>query len=64
MQTTLEVLQNSFKTELINDPIIKVSHPIKGRIPEAKHKPSKDLLENEKIQRQNSQTSIGRRKSQ
>ena len=48
VQTTLEVLQNSFKTELINDPIIKVSHPIKGRIPEAKHKSSKDLLENEK----------------
>lgn len=29
-------------------PVIRVSHPIKGRIPEAKGKPSKELLPNEK----------------
>ncbi len=30
-----------------SDPLIRVSHPIKGRIPEARNKPAKDLLPSE-----------------
>lgn len=38
----------SFRGERISDPHIRVSHPIKGRVPEAVGKPAKDLLEKEK----------------
>lgn len=34
--------------EAILKPDIRLSHPIKGRIPEARNKPAKDLLEHEK----------------
>lgn len=34
--------------ETILKPDIRLSHPIKGRIPDARNKPAKDLLENEK----------------
>ena len=34
--------------ETILKPDIRLSHPIKGRIPEARNKPAKDLLEHEK----------------
>lgn len=37
-----------FKGEAILSPSIRLSHPIKGRIPNAKDKPAKDLLEHEK----------------
>ena len=37
-----------FKGEIISKPVIRVSHPITGRIPEAKGKAAKDLLEHEK----------------
>jgi len=40
--------RNWFKNEIILDPAIKVSHPVKGRIPEAMGKPAKLLAENEK----------------
>ena len=39
---------NVFNGEAIGDPMIRVSHPITGRIPEAKGKPAKDLLHHEK----------------
>lgn len=45
---TSEVVNNVFKSEQVLHPAIRVSHPIKGRTPEAKDKPAKDLLENEK----------------
>jgi hypothetical protein len=38
----------AFPNEHISKPAIRVSHPIKGRIPEAVGKPAKDLLEHEK----------------
>jgi hypothetical protein len=37
-----------FKGEVILRPNIRLSHPIKGRVPEAKEKAAKDLLEHEK----------------
>jgi hypothetical protein len=38
----------AFPNERIDDPSIRVSHPVKGRIPEAVGKAAKDLLEFEK----------------
>jgi hypothetical protein len=43
-----EVVGHAYKGEKILQPSIRMSHPIKGRIPEAKHKTAKDLLESEK----------------
>ncbi|MCP9762988.1 DUF3871 family protein [Lacihabitans soyangensis] len=43
-----EVASHVFKNETILPPSLRVSHPIKGRIPEAKEKSAKDLLEHEK----------------
>ncbi len=48
IQTTMEVAQSSYSTETILSPNIRLSHPVKGRIPEARDKPAKDLLEHEK----------------
>lgn len=43
-----EVSGQVFPHETMLQPSIRVSHPIKGRIPEAKDKAAKDLLEHEK----------------
>lgn len=43
-----EVAGQVFSHETILQPTVRVSHPIKGRIPEAKDKPAKELLEHEK----------------
>jgi hypothetical protein len=43
-----DVVKEHFSRDITTDPAIKVSHPIKGRIPEAKNKPAKDLQEHEK----------------
>jgi hypothetical protein len=43
-----EVTSHVFSQETILNPSLRVSHPIKGRIPEAKDKAAKDLLEHEK----------------
>lgn len=43
-----ETVGRFFSREIIGSPSIRVSHPIKGRIPEAKRKPAKDLQEWEK----------------
>lgn len=48
IETILFVAQQVFGGELILKPAIRVSHPIKGRIPTAVDKPAKDLLEHEK----------------
>jgi hypothetical protein len=45
---TQEVAYHVFANETINVPSVRVSHPIKGRIPEAKEKSAKELLEHEK----------------
>lgn len=47
----IEVVQGAvtkfFHGEPILAPAVRVSHPIKGRIPEARHKPAKELKKNE-----------------
>ena len=48
INSTLEVINHVYKNEQILSPAIRVSHPIKGRTPEAKDKPAKDLFEHEK----------------
>ncbi|GAB3164186.1 DUF3871 family protein [Telluribacter humicola] len=48
INATGEVVSNLFQHEIITHPHIRVSHPIKGRVPEAKDKPAKQLEEWEK----------------
>jgi hypothetical protein len=48
IDTTMEIVSEIYLGETILSPSVRVSHPIKGRIPEAKDKPAKDLLEHEK----------------
>lgn len=43
IESMMEVTQRAFPAERINQPAIRVSHPIKGRIPEAKHKKAHEL---------------------
>lgn len=43
-----EVIQQFFKHEQILKPAIRVSHPVKGRVPEAMGKPANQLREDEK----------------
>src|SRR5688572_13081445 len=45
---TSSAVADVFRGETILKPSVRVSHPIKGRIPEAKNKPAKDLLVHEK----------------
>ena len=46
--TVLDAAQKVFPFEEISDPAIRVSHVVKGRIPEAIHKPVSQLLESDK----------------
>jgi hypothetical protein len=48
IETTYASIQTLFGNQAISVPDIRVSHEIKGRIPEAIGKPVKDLLEHEK----------------
>lgn len=48
IETTYESIQSIFGNQAISEPDIRVSHEIKGRIPEAIGKPVKELLEHEK----------------
>ncbi len=48
IETTMKVVSEVYSGETILSPSIRVSHPIKGRIPEAKNKPANELLEHEK----------------
>lgn len=48
IETVWEAANKVFFNETIEYPIIRVSHVIKGRTPEAIHKPVKDLLETDK----------------
>ena len=45
---TQDVLHHYLEGETILAPQIRVSHPIKGRVPEARFKPTSELLEQEK----------------
>src|SRR5680860_771500 len=48
ISTVQYVTEQIFGGEQILKPAVRVSHPIKGRIPSAVGKPAKDLMENEK----------------
>lgn len=48
IEATFQVASEIYAGETILRPSIRVSHPIKGRIPEAKNKAANDLLEHEK----------------
>ncbi|WP_229311423.1 DUF3871 family protein [Larkinella rosea] len=45
IESALETVERLFPHESILEPSIRVSHPIKGRIPSARNKPAKDLEE-------------------
>lgn len=48
IDATIQAIGKAFNGEPILRPAIRLSHPIKGRIPEARNKPASELLENEK----------------
>jgi len=48
IEVTNQTVYDLFNGEKILQPNIRLSHPIKGRIPEAKYKPASQLLEGEK----------------
>ena len=48
IETIWEAAQHLFPCERMEAPAIRVSHVVKGRTPEAIHKPVKDLLEEDK----------------
>ncbi|MCB0700334.1 MAG: DUF3871 family protein, partial [Chitinophagaceae bacterium] len=48
IQTTIKAVKAVFPTETVLSPVIRISHPVKGRVPEAKDKPAKALKEHEK----------------
>ena len=48
VETIQEAAKDYFHGEIVDDAAIRVSHIIKGRIPEALHKPANQLLESDK----------------
>lgn len=48
IDATLDIVSDFYAGEKVLSPSVRVSHPIKGRIPEAKNKPASHLFENEK----------------
>lgn len=48
IQTALRAVKEVFHDESVLSPDIRISHPVKGRIPEARNKPAKELSEHEK----------------
>ena len=48
IDSVLSAAQSVFPREDISEPVIRVSHVVKGRIPEAIHKPVSELLESDK----------------
>jgi hypothetical protein len=48
IEATMQIPAEVFPDETILKPNIRVSHPIKGRIPEAKNKPANELHDHEK----------------
>ena len=50
IETVWEAANTFFTGETIDEPDIRVSHIVKGRIPEAVHKPANQLLESDKTQ--------------
>ena len=48
IETIQEAVNDYFRNEIVDDASIRCSHTIKGRIPEAIHKPANQLLESDK----------------
>jgi hypothetical protein len=48
IESTIDVIHSVYSHETILQPAIRLSHPIKGRIPDAKDKPASALMEHEK----------------
>jgi len=48
IEAVYNAAQMAFERETISDPLVRVSHPVKGRIPSAMGKPAKQLKEHEK----------------
>lgn len=48
IEVTQTVVSEVYSGEEILQPSIRVSHPVKGRIPDARNKPASELLEHEK----------------
>ena len=48
IETVFDAAYKAFPQEQITEPVIRVSHVVKGRIPEAIHKPVSQLLESDK----------------
>ena len=48
IDATMQATQDIFNGETILKPSVRLSHPIKGRIPEARNKPANELAEHEK----------------
>jgi len=48
IETVFDAASSVFPYETISEPVIRVSHIVKGRIPEAIHKPVSELLESDK----------------
>lgn len=50
IETVWDAANSFFNGEKVDEPAIRVSHIVKGRIPEAIHKPANQLLESDKTQ--------------
>lgn len=48
VETTLNAVKENYYSEQISNPVIRVSHEVKGRIPDAKDKPAHLLQDHEK----------------
>ena len=48
IQEVYEISKLVYGYEDVSSPSVRVSHPIKGRVPDARNKPAEDLLESEK----------------
>jgi len=48
IETTLDLVSEIYSSERVLEPNVRLSHPVKGRVPEAKLKPAIELLEHEK----------------
>ena len=48
IETVMQSVEDHYHYETILKPCIRVSHPIKGRVPNAKNKPANELLDHEK----------------
>lgn len=48
IETVCDAVKTFYNGEIIDEPQIRVSHVVKGRIPEAIHKPANQLLESDK----------------